>query len=228
MDTLKIPQGNKRNARTFLVFGLLMSAMSIALLYIPHVAISLTASFGIIAAYVGIRVGISKLNQPDYGMVICHDHLQFHHQYGGWSLPWSEIQRIGIPTIGRGFEITELRYVGIRIRNYHQFLSIISPRLCAHLLTEQRSALFIALRQDCPAGTCPSDHLLEDDYFCDKHGQTYQGLLAMFANRMQKLRTLTGFDLLIDHDILEDEPAHFISIIRQYRISSLEEKSNTN
>ncbi|CAG9001025.1 MAG: hypothetical protein CENE_03033 [Candidatus Celerinatantimonas neptuna] len=220
MDTLKIPRGNKRNARTFLVLGLLMSIISVALLYIPYVTISLLASFGIIAAYIGIRIGISKLNQPDYGIVICHDHIQFHHQYGGWSLHWSDIQRIGIPTVGRGFERRELGYVGIRVQNYHHLLKTLSPRLCAHLLTEQRAALFIALRQDCLTGTCPSDHLLEDDYFCDKDGQIYQGLLAMFANRMQKLRTLTGFDLLMDQDILEDEPVHFISLVKQYKTSS--------
>ncbi|MFM2483905.1 DUF2982 domain-containing protein [Celerinatantimonas yamalensis] len=221
METIKIPQASRRHARTFIGLSALIALSSIAILYLPNAMVSLVASFGIILAYIGMRVGFSKLHQPRYGLVICHDHLQFHHRYGGWAIVWKQIQRIGIPSVGRGFERRDLGYIGIRLNDYTHLLDTLSPRLCAHLLTEQRAALLVALRQDCPSGTCPSDHLLEDDYFTDTKGRCYHGLLAMFANRMSKLRDMTGYDLFIDQDALSNHPEHFVSLARQYLLAGM-------
>lgn len=217
MDTLKVPLTQRRNARLFIFGGLLIIALSIALLYIPDTAVSLIASFFIILAYIGLRIGFAKTRLPRFGLVICHDHLQFHHRYGGWSLPWHSIKRFGIPSVGRGFEMRELGFIGIRLDNYHTILDTISPRLCAHLLTEQRAALLVALRSECSSGSCVSDDLLEDNYYTAEDGRIYHGLLAMFALRMKKLRELTGYDLLIDQSVINDDPQHFISLLRRYQ-----------
>lgn len=217
MDTIKLPSSCRKNAKSCLYIGIALAIISVGILYIPNIAVSFIAAFGIILAYLGIRIGLSKSGQPQFGLVLCHDHLQFHHRYGGWALPWRQIDRFGIPCVGRGFERLELNYIGIRLNDEQFLLDTLSPRLCAHLLTEQRSALYAALRQECPSGTCPSDHLLEDDYYHTHSGKIYHGLKAMFANRMANMRQMTGYDLLIDQSVLEQSPEQFLRLARDFR-----------
>ncbi|MFM2482674.1 DUF2982 domain-containing protein [Celerinatantimonas sp. YJH-8] len=219
METIKFPLAHRQNGSFFILSGIITALVSLLLLYIFGTKLfSIAASFMIILAYIGLRIGFSKIVQPYYGVVVCHDHLQFHHSYGGWSLQWSQIQRIGIPYVGRGFERRELGYIGLRIVDYQSILETISPRLCAHLLTEQRSALLAALRADCSNINSVSDQLLEDDYFVTQ-GKTYHGLLAMFGQRMEKLRQLTGYDLFIDQGVIDEPCEQFLPLIRQYLVT---------
>lgn len=217
METIKLSSSARRNAKSCIYIGIILAITSIGILYIPNIAVSFIAAFGIILAYLGIRIGLSKSAQPPFGLVLCHDHLQFHHRYGGWALPWEQIERFGIPSVGRGFERIELNYIGIRLTDKQFLLNTLSPRLCAHLLTEQRSALFAALRQNCPSGSCPSDHLLEDDYYQSNSGEIYHGLKAMFANRMTNMRQMTGYDLLIDRSSIDQSSERFLHMARDFR-----------
>lgn len=221
MKTIKVPTATRYNAKTCVGIGLVLIFISITLLYIPAIALSFMASFLIIIAFIMIRVGLNKSAQPPFALVLCHDHLQFHHRYGGWTLPWNAIKRIGIPSVGQGFDRQELCYIGIKIDNYSTLLNHLNPRLCAHLLTEQRSALYAALHKNCPDNTSPSDHLLEDDHYIDtRSGEYYHGLLAMFANRMDILQRLTGFDLLIDPNAISEDTQAFIAMSRRYQIAA--------
>jgi hypothetical protein len=213
------------NAKTLVLAGSLLVLVGISTLYVPAVLVSLIASVIFFLAYLGIRVGVEKWMQPLYSVVLCYDHIQFHHRYGGWCLPWDKLQRIDVPRLSDGLSWHDMNYVGLRLSDPDYLLDSLSPRLSAHLLTEQRAALLASLRRSCKhcQDSKVSDHLIEDDYFKSSSGKIYTGLTGMFANRMKKLRELTGYDLLIEQDILDREPEDFISLVRNYKNQTLRE-----
>ncbi|WP_432452786.1 MULTISPECIES: DUF2982 domain-containing protein [unclassified Agarivorans] len=214
------------NAKALILLGSLLVFAAIGTLYVPAVLVSLIASMLFFLAYLGIRVGLAKLFQPVYSVVLCYDHLQFHHRYGGWSLPWGKLQRIDIPRLHDGLNWQEMNYVGLRLTDPDYLLDTLSPRLAAHLLTEQRSALLASLRRSCAhcQDSQVSEHLIEDDYYKSASGKIYTGLTGMFANRMKKLRELTGYDLLVDQSILDREAQDFVVLVRRYKSQALQSR----
>ncbi len=215
------------NAKSLVMLGSILVLAGISILYVPAMLVSLLASILFFLAYLGIRVGLEKWMQPVYSVVLCYDHLQFHHRYGGWCLPWEELQRIDVPRLHDGLNWQEMNYVGLRLKQPDFVLDSLSPRLCAHLLTEQRAALLASLKRSCShcQDSQVSEHLIEDDYYKSTSGKIYTGLSGMFANRMKKLRELTGYDLLIDQTILDREASDFVGLVRRYKNQALLEHS---
>ncbi|MDP5039775.1 MAG: DUF2982 domain-containing protein, partial [Paraglaciecola sp.] len=64
-------------------------------------------------------------------------------------------------------------------------------------------------------GNCYGADLLEDDYFKDAEGNTYKGIQAMLANRMQKLRMRLGFDIFIAAGELDRSEHEFVKLLKQ-------------
>jgi len=121
-----------------------------------------------------------------------------------WILKWRNIQRIDQPRIHLGWDLVPLPYIGLKIKDYDDFLTLITPRLAVRLLTEQRAVLLQAIsseRPDCLTGGCGSgllgEGLLEESRFRSPSGQQYDGVIAMLGNRMARLRDLLGYDLLV-------------------------------
>ncbi|MDM5129634.1 DUF2982 domain-containing protein [Aeromonas piscicola] len=174
-----------------------------------------------------IFIGSLKLVEPHFSLSLCHDCLQYHHKYGGWILKWRNIQRIDQPRIHLGWDLVALPYIGLKIKDYDDFLTLITPRLAVRLLTEQRAVLLQALRserQDCANGGCgdafQGGGLLEESHFRSPSGQRYEGVIAMLANRMTRLRDLLGYDLLVPDNSLDRDPAEFVRLLLQYQRES--------
>jgi hypothetical protein len=161
-----------------------------------------------------ILVGVWKLGEPHFSLSLCQDCLQYHHKYGGWILKWRNIQRIDQPRIHLGWDLVELPYIGLKIKDYDAFLTLITPRLAVRLLTEQRAVLMQAMRSersDCPTGGCGSG-LRERDCWrraASAHPPaSAMRVIAMLGNRMARLRDLLGYDLLVPDNSLTD-PGRF-------------------
>lgn len=153
--------------------------------------------------------------------------LQERNERGGWILKWRNIQRIDQPRIHLGWDLVELPYIGLKIKDYDAFLTLITPRLAVRLLTEQRAVLMQAMRSersDCPTGGCGSgllgEGLLEESRFCSPSGQRYEGVIAMLGNRMARLRDLLGYDLLVPDNSLDRSPEDFVHLLQQYQRES--------
>jgi hypothetical protein len=86
-----------------------------------------------------------------------------------------------------------------------------------NVLMEQRPLLLyeMAATEGCASGGCNSDDMLENDYFKDSDGTEYQGIQAMFANRMSKLRTRLGYDLFVAGSELDRPEQKFVDLMRQ-------------
>ncbi|WP_250894661.1 DUF2982 domain-containing protein, partial [Aeromonas dhakensis] len=62
--------------------------------------------------------------------------------------------------------------------------------------------------------------LLEESHFRSPSGQRYEGVIAMLANRMTRLRDLLGYDLLVPDNSLDRDPAEFVRLLHQYQRES--------
>lgn len=227
MKTLHVIPMVRRNGLTLVWLGMAVTITMIFILFLFREQPLIPAVIGLLAGLMMIFIGASKLVEPQLSLSLCQDCLQYHHKYGGWILKWGNIQRIDQPRIHLGWDLVALPYIGLKIKDYDDFLTLITPRLAVRLLTEQRAVLLQAMRSEQPAclsGGCGDgllgEGLLEDSRFRSPSGQRYEGVVAMLGNRMARLRDLLGYDLLVPDNSLDRAPAEFIRLLNQYRRES--------
>lgn len=223
METIKIASAVAVKRYWFLPVWLLIG-LGLILALVTQLYITLMLSMTLFTLLANLTFIFLQRLKPRYNLVICRDHLQYHHPYGGWVLPWHNIRRIDIPKLSRGFSRQEMNYIGLNIESYEKLLDGLSPRFCAHLLTEQRIALLAALRAEQDLNH--NEALFESDYFKAQSGKYYTGLIAMYANRMASLRKLTGYDLLIDYQSLDRPKEQVIQLLKTYKQESYYCKSS--
>ncbi|MDP2633987.1 MULTISPECIES: DUF2982 domain-containing protein [unclassified Pseudoalteromonas] len=195
-------QGSKNGMEILLVgsFGLVF-IMLVNLLR-PGL-ISIVEIFLVSVCLVAVFVGFLKTQEPFYSLIITEQLLTYHHKYGSWSLNRENLHHSGIPKAEHGLEYLELNAVGIKLRDTDNFLMDISPRLAGKLLIEQRHLFMQVVQKHCKNGNCPSEWLVEDNNYTSLNGRKFNGLIAMFANRMRHLQQLTGYDLLLPASVLD-------------------------
>lgn len=217
MQTLHISPLTKRNGLSLTLLGVVVSSTMIFILFYMEGQ----AHTGFIAALLGslccTLIGILKLSEPPVSLSLCRDCLQYHRKRGGWLLKWSNIQWIDQPRFSIGLESKLLPYVGIRIRNYDEFLTLITPWVAVRLLTEQRPLLLALLRLEGQLDEAnTADQLFEPGDYRSDQGHHYHGAVAMLAHRMARLRILLGLDLLLPEESLDRPAADFLHLLCHY------------
>lgn len=225
MKTLHVQPMVRRNGLTLVLLGLIVTITMISILFLFSEQPLIPIYCGLLTGLMTLFIGSLKLREPHFSLSLCHDCLQYHHKQGGWVLKWVNIQRIDRPRIHLGWDLVEIPYIGLRIKDYDSFLNLITPRLAVGILTEQRAVLMQVLQSeqaDCPTGTCANqfDDLFEESHYRSGEGQEYEGVIAMLANRMTRLRTLIGYDLLVPVSSLDREPDDFVRLLHQYQLES--------
>ncbi len=119
--------------------------------------------------------------------------LRLEHRWGRFELPWSAIGRIDNVRLGIDHGYLSLPYVGIQLRQPELLLDSLSLRLASRWLIEQRDLLRYAEQQ----GAEDARLDWEADQVQLASGQGYDGVIAMFAGRMARLRQHLGFDLYL-------------------------------
>ncbi|MDU0353680.1 DUF2982 domain-containing protein [Paraglaciecola aquimarina] len=163
---------------------------------------------------VALVVAWVKYREPEYSFILSKNEIVHKRRQGNWTLSWSNIQRIDIPSVNRGFASEKLDMIGIKLKDYPTFLSVISPRLMTNILMEQRS-LLLHSTDNCSSGSCYGEDLLEDDYYKTICGREYKGVQAMFANRMSKLRERLGYDIYISASDLDRSEIDFVNLLKR-------------
>ncbi|MBU3020780.1 DUF2982 domain-containing protein [Aestuariibacter sp. A3R04] len=202
--------------------GLLLSAFWLK--YMPE-WLFLAGIFLTSASIVSLLIGWFKIREPQYSIEISPEEIRYHHRLGNWFLHWDNIQRIDCPRVQQGLEHVELEAVGIKIINYADFLRTISPRLATHLLMEQRPLLMHSKEESCATGGCYNHTMFDDKQFSTPEGETFTGVKAMLANRMQTLRASLGYDIYISAADIDRDPPAFVVLLRecqQARLLSVE------
>ncbi|MBQ1782745.1 MAG: DUF2982 domain-containing protein [Gammaproteobacteria bacterium] len=119
--------------------------------------------------------------------------MALDHRWGRFQLPWSAIARIDTVRLGISNGYQELPYVGIQLRQPELLLDNLSLRLASRWLIEQRDLLRYAEQE----GATDARLDWEEDQVQLASGQYYDGVIAMFAQRMARLRQHLGFDLYL-------------------------------
>ena len=70
--------------------------------------------------------------------------------------------------------------------------------------------------------------MLEHDYFKDNNGIEYQGIQAMFANRMTKLRARLGYDIFVSGSEIDRPEQEFVDLLRQCQLRVVIKKNSGN
>ncbi|GGO65466.1 hypothetical protein GCM10010982_07340 [Bowmanella pacifica] len=211
MEIIQIRAGAKRNGFSLCLFGiagLFLSALW--LMWLPD-WLKLAGIFLTSASLVTILIGWLKVREPVFSFELTRKELKYLHRFGSWRLEWSNIQRVGIPRVRRGLTHQDMELVGIRLKDYEPLLAVISPRLASNILMQQRPLLLQG--EDCQTGQCYSETLLEKDRFKGASGKEYRGIVAMFANRMIRIREVLGYDLFVFASELDRSQEEFVALL---------------
>ncbi len=134
MKTLHVIPMVRRNGLTLVLLGMVITIAMIFILFFFPEQLLMPVIFLLLTGLMTILVGALKLAEPHFSLSLCQDCLQYHHKYGGWILKWRNIQRIDQPRIHLGWDLVPLPYIGLKIKDYDDFLTLITPRLAVRLL----------------------------------------------------------------------------------------------
>ncbi|MCE2570446.1 DUF2982 domain-containing protein [Motilimonas eburnea] len=188
---------------------LLLSAM----LSWPQYSLSLLLL--LLVAFISMMLGIAKIVEPQISIKLDENGLTYFHSKGCFSIPWQDIQRVDIPTLG--YPPQQLAYLGIKLKRPEALLESISPRLCSHFIVEQRALLILAMRHhsDCPS--CASDHLFDVRDYVAPDKTRYRGLNGMLGHRIRLLNQLLGYHIYLSSNCLDRPIQDFLPLLRQYQ-----------
>ena len=209
---------NRFSIELMLVGGV---AIAIVMLFVTLRAtpISVIEIIFVATAIMAVILGFLKSREPFYSFQLDHRKICYYHKVGEWSIDISNISSVGVPIASDGFDQAELNAVGIKLKDEIRFLNDLHPRLACKLLIEQRHIFLQAVKMHCKCGSCPSKWLVEPSEFHAGSGQIYTGLIAMFANRMQHLYTLTGYHLLLPANVLDRDIWDFSNLLNHWKIN---------
>ncbi|CAM4388333.1 DUF2982 domain-containing protein [Pseudoalteromonas ostreae] len=200
---LKLRAQGARNGIEILTVGAVGLIFTMLFNLLRPGEISIFEIFLVSLCVVAIFIGFLKTQEPFYSLVITEQELTYQHKYGYWCIKHANIHHSGIPKVEQQLEQLELNAVGIKLNDTDEFLLQLAPRIAGKLLIEQRHLFIQVVQKHCKNGNCPSEWLIEDNYYTSVNGRSFNGLIAMFANRMRHLRQLTGYDLLLPASVLD-------------------------
>ncbi|WP_299018167.1 DUF2982 domain-containing protein [uncultured Photobacterium sp.] len=197
---------------TLIVLGLTVylhpevNAAAIAILFILALAMFLIA--------------YKQSQEPALSFTLTFMHIQFHSPYGGWLARWKNIAEIGTAAICYQGWCEPIPWVGIRLKDYDEFLDSICPRIASKILLEQRILLIMAYKRNDDPPHEIEDMLFDDTHYVTRNGKVLKGLLAMLANRMKYNREFLGYDFFISEDLLDRPSNDFVGLARRYLAAS--------
>ncbi|MGI2259768.1 DUF2982 domain-containing protein [Shewanella sp. GXUN23E] len=213
-EALAIRPFNKRNAISFTLAGIALLVLAFWLfvgargLFAPGLVCFTLGAIALI-------LGGSKLAEPEISFELTSDGLLFVHRKGQLGIAWDNIQRVDVVRVTQGMELTELPYVGVRLRQLNPVLDCISPRLATGFVSEQRPLLMTAVGQLDELDTLEQQLSAEFTPLII-NGERYRGVLAMFGHRCELLNRALGYHIYLPADSLDRSPEEFVSLLRGY------------
>lgn len=213
---ISIRPSSKRHGQVLTLSGVAL----VACLLIWNLAQPLPLAVLIVATSLAIvlsAIGVAKVLEPEATFVFTPQAIAYYHRKGRWQLNWDNILRFDQPRLQHFLELRDMPYVGFRIHSYHEFLENISQRMAVHLMLEQRNVLVLALRYHKPEERDYAHYFDVPLKYKSSEGVTYEGVKAAFCWRMEQLRELLGYDLLVSENAFDRSAADFVSLLRSLR-----------
>ncbi|NHH89866.1 DUF2982 domain-containing protein [Pseudoalteromonas sp. MB47] len=222
LPALKVRAQSYRHGSEFLIVGGIGLIIIMLVNLLRPGEISIVEIFLATTCIAAIFIGFLKTQEPYFSLTFTQNLLIYHHKIGNWQLNRANFHHSGIPKVEQGLEYLELNAVGIKLNNIDEFLTQIHPRIAGRLLIEQRHLFMQVIQKYCKNGDCPSEWLIEETDYTAPSGQIYKGLIAMFANRTQHLRQLTGYDLLLPANVLDVDIWQFSADLNRWKLNPKE------
>ncbi|WP_440054999.1 DUF2982 domain-containing protein [Pseudoalteromonas sp. T1lg65] len=218
MDEVKLRALTRKHGLEFMLIGGIVLIVLMVFVKLRPTPISILEIIIASAMLVLLLVGFLKSQQPYFSLTLSPRNFSYIHKYGSWSVTHHNFHSSGIPKVQQGIETLELNAVGIKLNDIDDFLSGLTPRLAGKLLIEQRHIFLQAVKMNCKTGNCPTEWLVEDTQFKSPSGIKYTGLLAMFANRMNNFKTLTGYHLIVPSSELDRDIWQFSTMLNRWKL----------
>ncbi|MCW8327249.1 DUF2982 domain-containing protein [Photobacterium sp. SDRW27] len=216
METLYIKSATAKAGSSMLALSLLAFLAVGILAFLYPGASSAAIAILLLAALTMLVIAYKQAQEPELAFTLTFMHIQFHSPTGGWLARWKNIDEIGPATVSfQGWHQT-MPWVGIKLKDYEEFLDSICPRIASKILIEQRGLLIIAYKRTDNPPYEIEDMLFDDTHYITHSGKTLKGLLAMLANRMKYNREFLGYDFFISEDLLDRPTEDFIGLTRRY------------
>ncbi|WP_108947065.1 DUF2982 domain-containing protein [Shewanella halifaxensis] len=209
----------KRNGLTFSFLGSLGVVAGISLFLFG----SEFFAPGIVCFALGaiaLVLGFSKLAEPEVSLKLTNEGFTYFHRRGQVSVAWENVQRIDRPRVTQGIDTIALPYIGVKVKHMSPVLEVISLRLAAGLLTEQRPLLMTASTQEEDLSVLENQMSAEFTPFIEDNDR-FKGVLAMFGHRSRLLGSHLGYHLYISTDALDRPANEFIALMNQCKHSQV-------
>ncbi|OAN18202.1 hypothetical protein A3K86_04705 [Photobacterium jeanii] len=217
MNTCHIkPPNNQPGVYWFALSLAIILAIGIVSVVVPtinNVALSILLLFSVTFCIIAFK----QMHAPSLSFTLTFMHWQYHSAEGGWSIRWHNIQKLGVAEIANreGWYRT-LPWVGVRLKDYDEFLLSVCPRVASKMLIDQRGLLLLAYKQTDNSPHAIEDMLFDDSHYTTHNGVVLKGLIAMLANRMRYNRELLGYDFFVSDDLFDRPVSDFVGLARRY------------
>lgn len=217
MEPILVSQTSHQGGARLLLSGL--GALLVLVLYTALFAanVSLWLALAYIGAAMAVFLGFAKLAEPKYFLRCDEQGVHYYHRYGSWLLPWNSFMYCAVPQL----EQQDLSFIAFKVTDYDAVLQPLRLRLAVRLMTEQRPLFISAVKQGCATGQCASELLAEKDKFSTKTN-SYSGIKAVFAQRMQRLAQASGFDLFVSSSLTAEQTSELCQQINKARLQIIQ------
>ncbi|TWX73653.1 DUF2982 domain-containing protein [Colwellia sp. C1TZA3] len=175
--------------------------------------------FMVLACLVTIFIGLLKLAEPPYSLIVAPETLVFHHRHGRWQLNWQQIRNIHCVTNTVGITREELNYVGIKLTSIDSIANNISLRLANRMIHEQKPLIHYCIRHQLLTF---EQGIINFEPYILKDGSVIKGPLAAFLHQSEVLHYALGAHLFIAANNLNSTIDDFVFLANTYLANAKE------
>ena len=169
--------------------------------------------FMVLACIVTIFIGLLKLAEPAYSLIVAPETLTFYHRHGHWQFNWQQIRNIHTVTNTVGITREELNYVGIKLNSIEAIVNNISLRLANRMIHEQKPLIHYCIKQQLITF---EQGILNFEPFVLIDGTVIKGPLAAFLHHSEVLHNALGAHLFISANNLNASIDDFVLLANGY------------
>lgn len=169
--------------------------------------------FMLLVCSVTIFIGLLKLAEPKYSLIITSRALTFYHRHGDWKFNWQQIRNIHSVTNTVGITKEELNYVGIKLNSVELLVENISLRLANRMIHEQKPLLQYCIKQQLITF---EQGILNFEPYLLSNGNVIKGPLAAFMHHSKVLHQALGAHLFISATNLNGSINDFVILANNY------------
>jgi len=180
--------------------------------------------FMVLACLVTIFIGLLKLAEPSYSLILAPDTITFYHRHGRWKFHWQQLRNIHSVTNTVGITRDELNYVGIKLISIETIAKHVSLRLANRMIHEQKPLIHYCIKHQLLTF---DQGVLNFEPYILANGEVIKGPLAAFLHHSEVLNQALGAHIFISANNLNGSIDGFVAIANRYLTQAKTAKINT-